>query len=420
MKLAYFFSAFSLVFCRQTREIEVSSCEGKTSAEIQEYCLTCGPDKIQILINRDYLLARTGSKNHKLLFHGEKNYMERSCHANLLNLPEGAQKGMIEIVMSNNFGLCSTKVEEEKQGEHNSLYHYSNTIWHKSDENTNSTNLPREEFLAWKCSYDSRYQVTPDCSNEPGAEPCAEIATAAAAKLSLGTSHSKYGLPFYVDKNSRVQESDMPEYLTDEAKLGSLKISGRAYDAPTFQSEDEIVKYSFLDGSVPFYVLEENQAWTSLQSFISTNDESLKLTFSNHVHATAVKKCWISTSEHADELYPRAVKIIEDACPVGESSNVYSSGQGQITRISFNAETPELEYLQFIRDPFYVHCDITVCFVGEDCPGFCEHSRPDVVWKQFVNKNKYQQLSIHHKWGPFFKSNSPALDFANLEPGQKE
>jgi len=177
--------------------------------------------------------------------------MERSCHANLLNLPEGAQKGMIEIVMSNNFGLCSTKyvtfilsniknlsrVEEEKLGEHNSLYHYSNTIWHKSDENTNSTNLPREEFLAWKCSYDSRYQVTPDCSNEPGAEPCADIATAAAAKLSLGTSHSKYGLPFYVDKNSRVQESDMPEYLTDEAKLGSLKISGRAYDAPTFQSE---------------------------------------------------------------------------------------------------------------------------------------------------------------------------------------
>jgi hypothetical protein len=107
------------------------------------------------------------------------------------------------------------------------------------------------------------------------------------------------------------------------------------------------VKYSFLDGSVPFYVLEENQAWTSLQSFISTTDDSLKPSFSQNVAATAVKKCWISTSEHADELFPRAVKIIEDACPIGGSSNVYSSGQGQITRISFNCETPELQYLKF-------------------------------------------------------------------------
>ncbi|CAG5109744.1 Oidioi.mRNA.OKI2018_I69.chr2.g4239.t1.cds [Oikopleura dioica] len=151
-----------------------------------------------------------------------------------------------------------------------------------------------------------------------------------------------------------------------------------------------------------------------------TTNETQQTYLSNFVKALAVKKCWVSTSPHADELFPRAVKIIENACPVGVSSNVYASGQGQITRISFDSETPELEYLQYSRDPFYVHCDITVCFINEECPGFCEHSREHPVWKSFVKDNHYQQLSIHNRWGPFYKSDSPALDFANLEPQEKE
>ncbi|CAG5109740.1 Oidioi.mRNA.OKI2018_I69.chr2.g4237.t1.cds [Oikopleura dioica] len=193
--------------------------------------------------------------------------MERSCHANKLNLPESKQKGMIEIVMANNFGLCSTRVEEEKIDSHNSFFHYSNTIWHKNDNITNGK-YPREEFIAWKCSYGSRYHITPDCKNETHPEECQKIPEDHLSGFNLSSSHSKNLSSIRIDRENKVDlETDLSLYLTNEDMFNSLRIYGKAYSSPTFEFEDQLVKYDYFGGSEPFYVLDKNNPWTSLQEW---------------------------------------------------------------------------------------------------------------------------------------------------------
>ena len=103
---------------------------------------------------------------------------------------------------------------------------------------------------------------------------------------------------------------------------------------------------------------------------------------------------------------------------------IFGSGAGENTRFAWNAKNPQLARYFSGHYPAYLHCQLRICFEEDNytgnktdeidgilCPEMCDHGKPDPKWNDEIG---YQPLTIHTVGGPYFLSNTDAVDLTRI------
>lgn len=389
-----------------------------------DWTLECNSDSIKITFDQNYLERQTGSRNHKLIYHGAKSMLFQNCLANLNNLPYSTDRGRIILILEGNFNQCATKITrlttaELTDGDSVGDYKFSNTIYFNAGSTGNvatiSKNFPDSlnafidgetglseyattpvliPLFEWECRYPYKYFASPISGLVQDDIPNPDLP--AALKQTSSDCSTVNGSP--ADPNCF-------DYT-------NLALSIFPYSTPEFLETDILSSYQFADSAVPFFIVKNS--WISIQTFLTSTDPT-GLPVSTI--GTAIKYCWINNLMSSDKTDMRNdIQLVIEGCAVDEKyTSIYATGLGSSTRFAFDTTNPEFDYLSYQDSPYYLHCEIQICFLGEPCPGACNHGEADEQWSTGLS---YESMVITTRSGPYFQDGSAAFDSTKYQQVQ--
>ena len=311
--------------------------------------VSCQSSRIQVEIDRSWLIEKVQSDNHNYIYMGNGNSQNAACRAKLSD----DDAGKIHVTLDKNFRQCGTKVDRGDNGD----YIYTNKVFF--NQQSAGVQLAVAALVQWTCEYEDEYTV------------------------STGPFTGNYG-----PSDDRAKAKSI---------VGDFNLSTQAYLKPTFKAKDLAPSYVTKGDSEIFHVLASGKKWLSFETKLSGEAKARDTRIS-------VQECFISSSRSPQNTPKEIEHIIEDSCPtVDAHTKLYTNGQGPTVQYATNIMASKRAWME--TKPFYFHCKVRVCPTGESCPAGCSRVRSEPR----SSDNEGEPLIVYSTTGPYFWQGSEAL-----------
>lgn len=311
--------------------------------------VSCQSSRIQVEIDRSWLIEKVQSDNHNYIYMGNGNSQNAACRAKLSD----DDAGKIHVTLDKNFRQCGTKVDRGDNGD----YIYTNKVFF--NQQSAGVQLAVAALVQWTCEYEDEYTV------------------------STGPFTGNYG-----PSDDRAKAKSI---------VGDFNLSTQAYLKPTFKAKDLAPSYVTKGDSEIFHVLASGKKWLSFETKLSGEAKARDTRIS-------VQECFISSSRSPQNTPKEIEHIIEDSCPtVDAHTKLYTNGQGPTVQYATNIMASKRAWMD--TKPFYFHCKVRVCPTGESCPAGCSRVRSEPR----SSDNEGEPLIVYSTTGPYFWQGSEAL-----------
>lgn len=310
--------------------------------------VSCQSSRIQVEIDRSWLIEKVQSDNHNYIYMGNGNSQNPACRAKISD----DDAGKIHVRLDKNFRQCGTKVDRGDNGD----YIYTNKVFF--NQQSAGVQLAVAALVQWTCEYEDEYTV------------------------SSGPFSGNYG-----PSDDRAKAKSI---------VGDFNLATQAYLKPTFKAKDLAPSYVTKGDSEIFHVLASGKKWLSFETKLSGEAKARDTSIS-------VQECFISSSRSPQNTPKEIEHIIEDSCPTMDAhTKLYTNGQGATVQYATNIMAAKRAWMN--EKPFYFHCKVRVCPTGESCPAGCSRVR-----SQPKSEDQGEPLIVYSTTGPYFWQGSEAL-----------
>lgn len=311
--------------------------------------VSCQSSRIQVEIDRSWLIEKVQSDNHNYIYMGNGNSQNPACRAKLSDQDDGK----IHVSLEKNFRQCGTSVDRGDNGD----YIYTNKVFF--NQQSAGVQLAVAALVQWTCEYEDEYTV------------------------SSGPFSGIYG-----PNDDRVKAKSI---------VGDFTLATQAYLKPTFKAKDLAPSYVTKGDSEIFHVLASGKKWLSFETKLSGEAKARETRIS-------VQECFISSSRSPQNAPAELEHIIQDYCPTVDAyTKLYTNGQGATVQYATNIMAAKRAWME--DRAFYFHCKVRVCPQGEHCPAGCSRVRSQPKGEE----SEEEPLIVYSTTGPYFWQGSEAL-----------
>lgn len=316
--------------------------------------VSCQSSRIQVEIDRSWLIEKVQSDNHNYIYMGNGQSQNRACRATLSE----DDPGKIHVTLDKNFRQCGTSV---KRNDNNGDYIYSNKVFFNVQNA--GVQMAVAALVQWTCEYQDEYTV------------------------SSGPISGDYG-----PADDRVRAKGI---------VGDFNLATQAYLKPTFKAKDLAPSYVTKGDNEIFHVLAKAKKWLSFQTMLTGEAQARD----THI---SVQKCFISSARSPVNRPTQIEHVIEDYCPTNDAfTKIYSNGQSNNAQFAVNILAHRREWME--EYPFYFHCEVQLCPAGESCPTGCSRSNNN----EQTEEASGEPLIVYSTTGPYFWQETRALIVAS-------
>jgi hypothetical protein len=319
--------------------------------QIQPPGVSCEASRIQVEIDRSWLIEKVQSDNHNYIYMGNGQSQNEACRATLSE----DDPGKIHVTLDKNFRQCGTTVSRGGNGD----YVYTNKVFFNVQNA--GVQMAVAALVQWTCEYEDEYTV----SSAP--------------------------IDGFYKRDDKVKAKGI---------VGDFNLSTQAYLKPSFKAKDLINSYVTKGSTEVFHVLSHNKKWISFQTQLTGEAQARDTQIS-------LKTCYFSSSRSPRNQNPdRMEEVITDHCPENEGiTKMYQNGQGNNAQFATNILALRRNWM--LEKPFYFHCEVQICPTGEYCPTGCSTSDSQ-------DDDQNEPLIVYSTTGPYFWEASNALQQATL------
>lgn len=308
----------------------------------------CQASRIQVEIDRSWLIEKVQSDNHAYIYMGNGQSQNPACQAQISQ----NDSTKIHVTLDKNFRQCGTDVTRGDNGD----YVYTNKVFFNLQNA--GVQMAMAALVQWTCEYEDEYTV----SSNP--------------------------MDGYYMKDDRAKAKSI---------VGDFNLATQGYLRPTFEAKDLLPSYVVSGSTEIFHVLSNNKKWLSFQTQLTGEAQARDTKIS-------LQKCFISSSRSPSNRPDEIETVIDHYCPVNTAfTKVYSNGHGNNGQFATNILAMRRNWMQ--EKPFYFHCEVRVCPDGEVCPTSCD----DDASNNGGTEPQYEPLIVYSTTGPYFWQESPAL-----------
>jgi len=311
----------------------------------------CQASRIQVEIDRSWLIEKVQSDNHNYIYMGNGQSQNPNCQAKI----SSNDSTKIHVTLDKNFRQCGTDVTRGDNGD----YVYTNKVFFNLQNA--GVQMAMAALVQWTCEYEDEYTV----SSNP--------------------------MDGYYMKDDRAKAKSI---------VGDFNLATQGYLKPTFEAKDLLPSYVVSGSTEIFHVLNNNKKWLSFQTQLTGEAQARDTKIS-------LKKCFISSSRSPSNRPEEIENVIDDHCPANTAfTKIYTNGQGNNGQFATNILAMRRNWMQ--EKPFYFHCEVQICPDGEVCPTTCDDDEvPATVASSY--DSEYEPLIVYSTTGPYFWQESPAL-----------
>lgn len=323
--------------------------------------VSCEASRIQVEIDRSWLIEKVQSDNHNYIYMGNGQSQNEDCRASLSE----DDPGKIHVTLDKNFRQCGTSVSRGDNGD----YVYTNKVFFNVQNA--GVQMAVAALVQWTCEYEDEYTV----SSAP--------------------------IDGFYKRDDKVKAKGI---------VGDFNLSTQAYLKPSFKAKDLINSYVTKGSTEVFHVLSHNKKWISFQTSLTGEAQARDTQIS-------LKKCYFSSSRSPRNQNPeRMEEVINDHCADNEAiTKMYQNGLGNNAQFATNILALRRNWM--LEKPFYFHCEVQICPAGEHCPTECSSSSTssrDESRDFSKSDENAEPLIVYSTTGPYFWEASNALQQATL------
>jgi len=315
--------------------------------------VSCEASRIQVEIDRSWLIEKVQSDNHNYIYMGNGQSQNEACRASLSE----DDPGKIHVTLDKNFRQCGTSVSRGDNGD----YVYTNKVFFNVQNA--GVQMAVAALVQWTCEYEDEYTV----SSAP--------------------------IDGFYKRDDKVKAKGI---------VGDFNLSTQAYLKPSFKAKDLINSYVTKGSTEVFHVLSHNKKWISFQTQLTGEAQARDTQIS-------LKKCYFSSSRSPRNQNPeRMEEVINDHCAENEAiTKMYQNGLGNNAQFATNILALRRNWM--LEKPFYFHCEVQICPAGEHCPTGCTSRDANQG-----SSDENEPLIVYSTTGPYFWEASNALQQATL------
>lgn len=318
--------------------------------------VSCQASRIQVEIDRSWLIEKVQSDNHNYIYMGNGQSQNAACRATLSE--PNADK--IHVTLDKNFRQCGTAVSRADNGD----YVYTNKVFFNLQNA--GVQMKMAALVQWTCEYEDEYTV----SSAP--------------------------IDGYYMNDDRAEAKSI---------VGDFNLATQGYLRPSFEAKDLLPSYVVSGSTEIFHVLNGNKKWLSFQTQLTGEAQARNTKIS-------LKTCFLSSSRSPSNRPNDMEVIIDNHCPAsGALTKFYLNGESNNVRFATNILAFRRNWMQ--EKPFYFHCEVQVCPDGEYCPRACDDGASDYDSESGGYETGQKPLVVFSTTGPYFWKESNALKMAS-------